>query len=105
MTNTPADLGCCSARRRLATAGLAYTPAALLAIFTPKCPMCLAALLGLGLALPGYSYALVVAGSALAGTLAAVVQLRRLWKFRQVRKVRRRGACAAGAVAGPPVGL
>lgn len=79
MTSTPAS--CCAtrraSRRRVAKVGLAYAPAALLAIVTPKCPMCLAALLGLGFALPGVSYAIVVAVSAAAGTLLLLARWRR----------------------------
>ena len=59
--------------------GLAYTPAALLALFAPKCPLCLGALLavlGVSVALPSYSYALVVMVSVALGTLALV------WRFR-----------------------
>ena len=67
--------------------GAAYTPAALLALFLPKCPFCLApllALLGVSVALPRYTYALVVALSVAAGTLALV--------GRRARRPRRPGA-------------
>jgi len=68
-------LACCAPRRRLASVGLAYTPAALLALVMPKCPLCLAALLamfGVTGAVPGYSYGWVVLVSAALGTLALV---------------------------------
>jgi len=69
-----ATIPCCAPRRRrLAAVGLAYTPAALLALVMPKCPLCLAALLamfGVTGAVPGYSYAWVVLVSAALGTLA-----------------------------------
>lgn len=60
---------CCAPRRRLASVGLAWTPAALLALLLPKCPLCLAAWLGLGLVLPAQSYSWLVIGSAVLGTL------------------------------------
>ncbi len=67
---------CCAPRRpRLTSVGLAYTPAALLALLLPKCPMCLAAWLGLGLVLPSQSYLLLIAASAVLGTLV-------LWRRR-----------------------
>lgn len=63
---------CCTRRRRVASLGLAYTPAALLALVLPKCPLCLAALLGLGIALPSYSYKLVVVAAVVLGTLVVL---------------------------------
>jgi hypothetical protein len=63
---------CCTQRKRLAKLGLAYTPAALLALFMPKCPLCFAALLallGVSAAVPSYTYALVVLASLALGTL------------------------------------
>lgn len=53
------------ARKRLALVGLASTPAALLAVLLPKCPLCLGAqlaLLGVGVALPSSGYAMIVSG-------------------------------------------
>ena len=58
----------------------AYAPAALAALLLPKCPVCLAALLGIvgvSVALPAYSYGLAIAISAGIGTLALVVVLAR----------------------------
>lgn len=54
-----------SVRKRLALVGLASTPAALLAVLLPKCPLCLGAqlaLLGVGVALPSSGYAMIVSG-------------------------------------------
>lgn len=78
---------CCAPRRKLSSVGLAYTPAALLALLVPKCPMCLGAMLGLGLVLPRQSYAFLVAGSALLGTVLLV------WRLWLLPRRRRRALC------------
>jgi hypothetical protein len=77
---------CCSPRRRWSSVGLAYTPAALLAILVPKCPMCLGVMLGVGMVLPRQSYALLVIGSAGLGTWALV------WRLWLAPRRRRQGA-------------
>ncbi len=78
---------CCAPRRKLPSVGLAYAPAALLALLVPKCPMCLGAMLGLGLLLPRQSYAFLVAGSAMLGTIALA------WRFFLLPRRRRRALC------------
>jgi uncharacterized membrane protein len=87
---TPTRLECCAPGRRLASVGLAYTPAALLALVMPKCPLCLAALLamfGVTGVVPGYSYALVVLVGVALGTLALGASI--LYRLR-------RRSCSAG---------
>lgn len=64
-------------RARLFSAGLAYTPAAALAVLLPKCPLCIAAqlaLVGVTIPLPSYAKALVVGASIV---IASIVLLAR----------------------------
>jgi hypothetical protein len=68
-------------RTRLLSWGLAYTPAAALAVLLPKCPLCIAAqlaLLGVAIPLPSYARALIVAVSVLLGTVVVVARARRV---------------------------
>lgn len=96
MTSTLAS--CCTKRRALGRVaplgrvGLAYAPTALLAIFTPKCPMCLAALLGVGVALPGASYLWLVGAS---GVLATLMVLRRWQAWRAAARADQTGRHSA----------
>jgi hypothetical protein len=67
-------------RTRLLSWGLAYTPAAALAVLLPKCPLCIAAqlaLLGVAIPLPSYARALIVAVSVVLGTVVIVARTRR----------------------------
>jgi hypothetical protein len=88
--STRADLG--TPRVRLFSWGLAYTPAAVLAVLLPKCPLCIAAqlaLLGVTIPLPSYARALAIVASVVLGT--AVIFARR-----------RRGGIACGGRCGSP---
>jgi hypothetical protein len=79
---------CCSPRRRAMSVGLAYTPAALLALLLPKCPLCLAPLLAaIGVGVLPYDYTLVVAISIALGTLVLVTRA-----VRARRRTRRRAS-------------
>ena len=66
---------CCGSGRRVVAVGLAYTPAALLALLLPKCPLCLAPLLAvIGAGTLPYDYTLIVAVSIALGTLVLVTR-------------------------------
>jgi len=72
---------CCARRRRLSWLGLAYTPTAVLALFAPKCPLCLGALLAvLGVTGAAPSYAIIVLASLALGTLALLGRTVYAWR-------------------------
>jgi hypothetical protein len=61
-----------SPRARLLSWGIAYTPAAVLAVLLPKCPLCIAApltLIGVAIPLPSYARTLGIVASLVLGTL------------------------------------
>ncbi len=67
-------------RVRLKSWGLAYAPAAALAVLLPKCPLCIAAqlaLIGVTIPLPSYARVLIIALSAALGTAVLVLRKRR----------------------------
>lgn len=68
---------CCAApRKRWLALGLAYTPAAALAVLLPKCPLCIAAqlaLLGVTFSVPSSLRGLAIAVSLALATLALFV--------------------------------
>jgi hypothetical protein len=85
MTNTRVERG--PLRTRLLAWGIAYTPAAALAVLLPKCPLCIAAqlaLIGVAIPLPSYARTLAIAFSIVLGTAI-------LWTR---RKRRHAGSCA-----------
>jgi hypothetical protein len=81
--------------------GLAYTPAAALAVLLPKCPLCIAAqlaLLGVAIPLPSYARALIVAVSVVLGTIVIVARARRARgaKARAASWLGEESACCGG---------
>src|SRR5262245_3041204 len=81
---------------RLLPWGLAYTPAAALALLLPKCPLCIAAqlaLLGVTIPLPGHTRAIAVAASVVLGTLVILARARR----GAPAKIATHGCCSARA--------
>jgi hypothetical protein len=64
-------------RVRLLSWGLAYTPAAALAVLLPKCPLCVAAqlaLLGVTIPLPSYARVLAVMASVVIGSVVILAR-------------------------------
>jgi hypothetical protein len=67
---------CAQPRKRWLALGLAYTPAAALAVLLPKCPLCIAAqlaLLGVTFSVPSSARGLAIAISLALGTFAVVM--------------------------------
>jgi hypothetical protein len=84
MTNIRVERG--SLRTRLLAWGAAYTPAAVLAVVLPKCPLCIAAqlaLIGVTIPLPTHARAITIAISVVLGSAV-------LW----MRRKRRGASCA-----------
>jgi hypothetical protein len=84
-------------RARLLAWSLAYTPAAVLAVLLPKCPLCIAAelaLLGVTIPLPSYARALAILASVVIGTVVILARRRGL----------RGGAISCGGSCGLPSG-
>ena len=73
---------CCGRRRKqLASAGLASLPAMAVAAFMPKCPLCIAACLGVfgaSAAAAEHGYALAVLGAAVLGAFGWIFTRGRL---------------------------
>jgi hypothetical protein len=70
--------------KRLLAWGLAYTPAAALAVLLPKCPLCIAAqlaLIGVTISLPSYARTLAVIASLVLGSVVIIVARRKRGKI------------------------
>ena len=88
MTSTRVERG--PLRMRLLSWGIAYTPAAALAVLLPKCPLCIAAqlaLIGVSIPLPSYARWIAIVSSIVLG--AAVLLLRRKAGATRARRTRR----------------